>query len=123
MDAIGADFEMCLGTLKDRLGVDYAAIQYPIGRESQVTGEIDLVKMEAWFYDLRDKDLPPVIQEIPAELMEKATYYRQELLEKLANYDDDFMMKVIEGEEPTVEEIKAVIDELFEEINSRFIDR
>ena len=109
MDAIGADFEMCLGTLRDRLGVDYAAIQYPIGRESQFTGEIDLVKMEAWFYDLRDKDAEPVVKEIPEELMEKATHYRQELIEKLAAYDDDFMMKVLEGEEPTVDEIKAVI--------------
>ncbi len=109
MDAIGADFEMCLGTLKERLGVDYAAIQYPIGREAMFTGEIDLVKMEAWFYDLKDKDIPPVIKPIPEELMEKAIYYRNELIEKLAAYDDDFMMKVLDGEEPTVDEIKAVI--------------
>lgn len=108
MDAIGADFEMCLATLKDRLGVSYAAIQYPIGRESGFCGEIDLVEMKAVIYD-NDKDDAPQITPIPDEYKEKAEFYHQELIEKLANYDDDFMMQVLEGIEPSVEEIKRVI--------------
>jgi len=109
MDAIGADFEMCLSTLKERLGIDYAAVQFPIGRESQFIGVVDLVKMEAWIYD-RDKDAEPVVtKDIPEDVADKVEFYRQEMLEKLASFDDDFMMKILEGEEPTVEEIKAVI--------------
>lgn len=109
MDAIGADFEMCLETIKERLGVIYAAIQYPIGRESQFTGEVDLVEMKAWYYDLTNKDIPPVIKEIPDDLKDVCAKYHAELLEKLTNFDDDLMMKVLEGEEPSVEEVKAVI--------------
>ena len=109
MDAIGADFEMCLDTIKERLGVDYAAIQLPVGRESGFIGEIDLVTMRAYIYNKDNKDDAPVEQEIPSELKEKAERYHATLLEKLAGYDDELMMKVLEGEEPTVEEIKAVI--------------
>ncbi len=108
MDAIGADFEMCLDTLKERLGVDYAAAQFPIGRESGFTGEIDLVRMVAWYYT-GNKDDAPAEKPIPDELKDKANFYHQQLLEKLANYDDDLMMKVLDGEEPSVEEIKAVM--------------
>ncbi len=108
MDAIGADFEMCLDTLKERLGVDYAAAQFPIGRESGFTGEIDLVRMVAWYYT-GNKDDAPTEKPIPDELKDKANFYHQQLLEKLANYDDDLMMKVLDGEEPSVEEIKAVM--------------
>ncbi len=108
MDAIGADFEMCLDTLKERLGVDYAAAQYPIGRESGFTGEIDLVRMVAWYYT-GNKDDAPTEKPIPDELKEKANFYHQQLLEKLAAHDDDLMMKVLDGQEPSVEEIKAVM--------------
>ena len=109
MDAIGADFEMCLRTLKERLEVAYAAAQYPIGKESGFIGEVDLVKMEAWMYDKDNKDDAPHLVPIPEDIKDKCEAYHQELLEKLAAFDDDFMMKVLEGEEPTVEEIKAVM--------------
>lgn len=109
MDAIGADFEMCLRTIKERLGVDYAAIQYPIGKESAFIGEIDLVTMKAYYYEKDNKDTAPVEKPIPDELKEKAAHYRQELLEKLASYDDDLMMEVLDGKEPSVEKIKEVI--------------
>lgn len=109
MDAIGADFEMCLRTIKERLGVDYAAIQYPIGKESAFIGEIDLVTMKAYYYEKDNKDAAPVEKPIPDELKEKAAHYRQELLEKLASYDDDLMMEVLDGKEPSVEKIKEVI--------------
>lgn len=109
MDAIGADFEMCLRTIKERLGVDYAAIQYPIGKESAFIGEIDLVTMKAYYYEKDNKDAAPVEKPIPDDLKEKAAHYRQELLEKLASYDDDLMMDVLDGKEPSVEKIKEVI--------------
>lgn len=109
MDAIGADFEMCLRTIKERLGVDYAAIQYPIGKESAFIGEIDLVTMKAYYYEKDNKDAAPVEKPIPDDLKEKAAHYHQELLEKLASYDDDLMMEVLDGKEPSVEKIKEVI--------------
>jgi translation elongation factor EF-G len=84
MDAIGADFEMCLGTLKEKLGVKYAAIQYPIGKESGFIGEIDLVRMVGWLYT-QNKDDPPKEIAIPDELKEKASSITQQLLETSPN--------------------------------------
>lgn len=107
MDAIGADFFMCLDSLKERLGVSYAAFQYPIGKESGFIGEIDLVRMVAWTYS-QDKDLPPVEGPIPEELKDKAQQYHEKLLEALANYDDELMMDILDGKEPSVEKIKEV---------------
>ena len=107
MDAIGADFFMCLDTLKERLGVKYAAFQLPIGRESQFTGEVDLVGMKAYYYT-QDKDQPPVEKEIPDDLKDQAADYHQRLLEALAEYDEEFMMQVLDGQEPSVEDIKRV---------------
>lgn len=109
MDAIGADFEMCLDTIRERLGVDYGPIQYPIGRESGFIGEVDLVTMKAYTYSKTDKDEAPIEGPVPEELMEKCLYHRNFLLEKLANYDDDLMMTLLDGGEPTVEKIKEVI--------------
>ena len=107
MDAIGADFFMCLDSLKERLGVNYAAFQYPIGKESGFIGEIDLVRMVAWIYN-QNKDLPPVEGPIPEELKDKAQQYHEKLLEALANYDDELMMDILDGKEPSVEKIKEV---------------
>jgi elongation factor G len=108
MDAIGADFEMCLGTLKEKLGIKYAAVQYPIGKEAGFIGEIDLVRMVGWQYT-QNKDDPPKEIAIPAELQEKAKFYHAQLLETLAEYDDEIMEDVLEGKEPSVDKIKAVI--------------
>jgi elongation factor G len=108
MDAIGADFEMCLGTLKEKLGVKYAAIQYPIGKESGFIGEIDLVRMVGWLYT-QNKDDPPKEIAIPDELKAKAAEYHQKLLETIAEYDDEVMEDVLEGKEPSVDKIKEVI--------------
>ncbi len=108
MDAIGADFEMCLETLKERLGVSYAAIQYPIGRESGFTGMVDLVTMKAIMYS-QSKDDAPVITDIPDDVKAKAEEYHQILLEKLANYSDDLMMEVLDGKEPSIDLVKKTI--------------
>ena len=108
MDAIGADFEMCLDTLKERLGVKYAAIQYPIGRENGFTGMVDLVKMNAIMYS-QSKDEAPKIVEIPEEVKAKAEKYHQILLETLADYSEELMMDVLDGKEPSVDLVKKTI--------------
>jgi len=108
MDAIGADFEMCLATLKEKLGVKYAAIQYPIGKESGFIGEIDLVRMVGWQYT-QNKDDPPKEIAIPDELKEKAAYYHSVLLETLAEYNDEIMEDVLEGKEPSIDLVKSTI--------------
>jgi len=108
MDAIGADFEMCLATLKEKLGVKYAAIQYPIGKESGFIGEIDLVRMVGWQYT-QNKDDPPKEIAIPDELKEKAAHYHSVLLETLAEYNDEIMEDVLEGKEPSIDLVKSTI--------------
>ena len=108
MDAIGADFDMCIHTLHDRLAANAEAIQYPIGLESQFKGIIDIIKREAWFYT-DNKDDAPTLGAIPEEYKNKVEKLRQVLLEKIAGFDDDFMVKVLDGVEPSIEEIKKVI--------------
>ncbi|MFA7192943.1 MAG: elongation factor G, partial [Bacilli bacterium] len=108
LDAIGADFEMCVTSLHDKLAANAAAVQYPIGIESTLRGCIDLIEMIGWEYD-SDKDDAPNKIEIPEEYLEKAISLNQKLIETLAEFDDEFMLKVLEGIKPTVVEIKEVI--------------
>lgn len=108
MDATGADFDMSCHTIIDRLGAKSAPIQYPIGAEANFNGIIDLVEMEAYNYT---NELGTEIEtiEIPADLKDKAATLHQGLIEAVADFDDELMMKVLEGEEPTVDEIKEAI--------------
>ena len=108
MDKMGADFEHTLVTIEQRLGVNYAPIEWPIGAEDNFTGIIDLVKMEAWQYD-RDQKEEPVKIEIPADLKAICETKRVELIEKAVEFDDEMMEKYLNGEELTVEEIKKCI--------------
>ncbi|MEA5060943.1 MAG: elongation factor G [Erysipelotrichaceae bacterium] len=108
LDAIGADFEMCVRSLHEKLAANAEAVQYPIGIESTLKGCIDLVGMKAWVYE-GDKGEAPKEIAIPDEYKDKAKVFRQKLLEAIAAFDDEFCMKVLEGQEPTVEEIKTVI--------------
>lgn len=108
LDAIGADFEMCVETLHSRLAANAAPVQYPIGIESRLKGVIDIIERKGWEYS-DDKSVPPVEIPVPEEYAEKVETLRADLLERLAAFDDDLMMKVLEGEEPTVEEIKKAI--------------
>ena len=108
MDATGADFDMCVASLHERLGANAAAIQYPIGRESSLKGCVDIIERKAYVYS-GDKGEPPAITEVPAELVDKCEELRLVLLEKLAAFDDELMMMVLEGEEPSVDMIKATI--------------
>lgn len=108
MDATGADFIMSLESLGKRLAANAIALQLPIGAEDSFEGIIDLLTMKA-IYNKDDKGEEQEERDIPAELLDQAKEYRSKLIDSAANYDDDLMMKVLEGEEPTIEEIKAGI--------------
>ena len=107
LDAIGADFEMCVNSLKERLGANAKAVQLPIGIESSLRGAVDIIERKAYVYE-KDAQEPKEVP-VPEDMVDQMELKRAELVEALAAFDDDFMMKVLEGEEPTVEEIKAVI--------------
>jgi len=107
LDAIGADFEMCVRSLKERLGANAKAVQLPIGIESTLRGAVDIIERKAYVYEAGSQE--PKEVPVPEDLKESMELHRADLLEALAAFDDEFMMKVLEGEEPTVEEIKSVI--------------
>ncbi len=98
MDKIGADFEFSVKTLEDRLGANAAAIQWPIGAEADFDGIIDLVEMKAWHFDGGADEMPTEI-EIPEYLTDKVEEKRIELIETVADLDEDLMMMYLEGEE------------------------
>ena len=108
MDKIGADFEYCLSTIDQRLGINYAPIQWPIGAEGNFDGIIDLVTRKAYHFDKGQHEEMQEI-EIPEDLKDTVETKRLELIEKAVEFDDAIMEKYLEGEEPTVEEIKACI--------------
>ncbi|SDZ62507.1 elongation factor G [Evansella caseinilytica] len=108
MDKIGADFIYSLGTLHDRLGANAHAIQLPIGAEDAFEGIIDLVEMKAYFY-ADDLGTQAEARDIPEEYKAQAEEYRDKLVEAVSELDEDLMMKYLEGEEITVEELKAAI--------------
>ncbi|MFV0394775.1 MAG: elongation factor G [Coprobacillaceae bacterium] len=108
MDATGADFIMSVESLDKRLGANAVALQLPIGAEDQFEGIIDLITMKA-IYNVDERGEEQEERDIPAELLDQAKEYRAKLLDSAASFDDDLMMKVLEEEEPTVEEIKAAI--------------
>ena len=108
MDIIGADFYNVLKMMVERLNAHPVAIQIPIGSEDTFQGLIDLIKMKAVIYE-EDYTKEPEAVEIPAEYKEKAEEYRQKMLDSVAETDDELMMKYLEGEELTEEEIKAAI--------------
>ena len=108
MDATGADFYMSVRTIGSRLGAKAAPIQLPIGVEANFDGVIDLVEMNARFF--QDVALKvDRVEAIPANMLEAAQEYRAKLLEAIADYDEDVMMAVLEGEEPSKEQIKGAI--------------
>ncbi|MCI2067974.1 MAG: elongation factor G [Bacilli bacterium] len=109
LDAIGADFEMSARSIKQKLGAEYVVISYPIGLSQEFHGIIDLIEMKAYMYTSAVLTDPPVEVPIPAEYMEKAKHFHQEMLEKVSNFDDDLMMQVLQGEEPKPEDVKKVL--------------
>ncbi len=108
MDKIGADFDYSLKSIKSRLGVNAAAIQWPIGAESQFKGIIDLVEMKAYIFDGASEEVAQEVP-IPEDYEDLATEKRGELIEALADFDEELMMLYLEDEEISDEMIKETI--------------
>ena len=108
MDKMGADFVYSLGTIDSRLGVNAKPIEWPIGAESEFNGVIDLVTMKAYHYDGKPEEEATEI-EIPEDLKAIAEEKRADLIEAVAEFDDELMEKYLEGEEIPVELIKKAI--------------
>ncbi|MDU5460863.1 elongation factor G [Anaerococcus vaginalis] len=104
-----ADFFMSVDTIKEKLKANAVPIEIPIGAEQEFEGVVDLVTMESVTYKTEDLGAHPIKGEIPENLKEKAEEYRANLLEELSEIDDTIMMKYLEGEEVSEEEIKAAI--------------
>ena len=108
MDILGANFYGAVDQMKDRLGANVAVLQLPIGKEDDFKGIIDLFEMEAYIYnDEKGEDIS--IVEIPEDMKEDAELYHTELVEKICELDDDLMMEYLEGEEPSVDALKAAL--------------
>ena len=108
MDIMGADFYNVVRMMRDRLKCNAVPIQLPIGVEDTFKGIIDLVEMKAYvYYDDLGKDIR--VEDIPADMQAKADEYHHELLEHVAEQDEELLMKYLDGEELTIEEIKSCI--------------
>lgn len=108
MDIMGADFYRCIKMMKERLGANPVPIQLPIGSEDNFLGVVDLVEMKAYFFK---DDLGKLVEEgeIPSDLKDTVDEYRNILVEAVADQDEELMMKFLEGEEFTLEEIKLAV--------------
>jgi elongation factor G len=109
MDRSGADFYNVVQMMRDRLGARPVPIQLPIGAEDSFIGIVDLIEMHAIFFNEDDKGINPTVGEIPAELADDAEMYRHDLVEACAEHDDDLMMKFLEDEEISTDEIRAAL--------------
>ena len=108
MDILGANFYGAVEQIKTRLGKNAICIQLPIGKEDEFKGIIDLFEMKAYIYN-DDKGEDISIVDIPEDMADDAELYRTEMVEKICELDDDLMMQYLEGEEPSVEELKAAL--------------
>ncbi|BCA56723.1 protein chain elongation factor EF-G, GTP-binding [Nitrospira sp. KM1] len=109
MDRIGADFYFSVQTIIDRLGANPIPIQIPIGKESEYRGSIDLITMKAYVYDDETLGAKYKVEEIPADLLDKAKEYREKMLEAVAEFDDHVMEKYLNGQPLTEEEVRRVV--------------
>jgi len=108
MDIMGADFYRVVEMMKERLGANAVPIQLPIGSEDSFTGIVDLISMKAHMYkDDLGKEVE--VTEVPADMKDKAKEYREKLIEAVSEINEDLMMKYLEGEEPTEQEIRDAI--------------
>ena len=108
MDILGADFYNAVEQIKTRLGKNAICLQLPIGKEDEFKGIIDLFEMKAYIYN-DDKGDDISIVDIPEDMQDDAELYHTELVEKICELDDDLMMEYLEGEEPSVEAMKAAL--------------
>lgn len=109
MDRIGADFIRTIGMIRDRLGANPIAIQLPIGQEADFKGIIDLLTMEAAIWEEDDLGAAAKVGEIPEEYRQQAEEARQIILERIIETDDALMERYLEGDEPTVDELRAAL--------------
>ena len=109
MDKIGADFEMCLKTIRERLGVKAVPIQLPIGSESTLRGVVDLVRMKAIVWENDGLGAKYTEEEIPADMLEACKTARNYMVENAVELDDDAMGAYLDGEEPSVEVLKTCL--------------
>ncbi len=108
MDILGADFYNTVDEIGTKLGKNAVVIQLPIGKEDHFEGIIDLFEMKAYIYnDAKGEDIS--IVDIPEDMKDEAETYHSELVEKICDFDDDLMEKYLEGEEPSVEELKKAL--------------
>ena len=108
MDILGANFYGAVDQIRTRLGKNAICLQLPIGKEDEFKGIIDLFEMDAYIYN-DDKGEDVTVCEIPEDMKDEAELYHTELVEKICELDDDLMMQYLEGEEPSIEELKKVL--------------
>ena len=108
MDILGANFYGAVDQIRNRLGKNAICIQLPIGKEDEFKGIIDLFEMKAYIYN-DDKGDDISIVDIPEDMADEAEIYHEELVEKICELDDDLMMAYLEGEEPSIDELKAAL--------------
>ncbi len=108
MDILGANFYGAVDQIRTRLGKNAIVLQIPIGKEDDFKGIVDLMEMKAYIYN-DDKGDDISIVEIPADMADDAEIYHSEMIEKICELDDDLTMMYLEGEEPTVEQLKAAL--------------
>src|SRR6201985_3119106 len=116
MDKNGADFEHVLDTIRKRLGARPVALQIPIGAEANFKGVVDLIEMKAILWHDETMGAKYSVEEVPAELLKKAEAFRTQLIETIAKTDDVLLEKFLEGELPTVAELKAGIRKAVNEL-------
>ena len=109
MDRVGADFARTLESIRTRLGANPVALQLPIGAEGRFEGVIDLVRMKAIRYAGESLAAPPVVEEIPEALREQAMAYREQLVEKVSEVDDDLLNRYLHGEPLPESRIRATV--------------
>ncbi|OGR96998.1 MAG: translation elongation factor G [Elusimicrobia bacterium RIFCSPLOWO2_01_FULL_64_13] len=109
MDKVGADFTMCVDSMKQRLGTNAVPIQIPIGAEGSFSGLVDLIRMKAVVWSGEELGAKFEVKDVPAELLEKARHYRDKLVEAVSDFDDKIAEKFLSGHEVGAEELVAVV--------------
>ena len=109
MDKIGADFFNCVDMIRDRTGATPAPVQFPIGAESEFEGIVDLVEMKEWVWNSEDLGASWTVQDIRADLADKAAEMRAELVELAVEQDDDAMEAFLEGDEPDIATLRRLV--------------
>lgn len=109
MDRVGADFKRTIGMIKDRLGANPIPIQFPIGEESSFRGIVDLLTMQAYFWSEDDSGSRPTAAPIPEEILADVEIARHDMVERIAETDDELTIRYLEGVEIEVEELRAAL--------------